>query len=391
MEQRLNQPLKKKFGAKSLNATAATAYANLVLGPISNFSATNSTWTIDFFFFLSATNANLAVLTSTTTFSFTITYVTASTRLALSLGQGTTFNIANASLITGTPTVSTWHHIAIVFTGTSYLAYFNGTLGLTINNTAKITSTAFNTLRLGGNGTTKFNGFIDEFRISDNVRFSSNFTVPASQATVDANTISLNHFEQTLITDSDDNSNNIQLNFFRNGEYYTNSLLYMYGLQHNTSPGYILSNRSNISNLVDLPSGYSTINAIKLPFCIPIVSGTPLSVSKIGNYIAYNPQYTIVTGATNITTISYVLSNVIPNHCKMVSIMIIHTHVGNISCSVLLGSSNNTMSYLTIASAGIQTLVIQVPIYNYDQSIQAYLSATASTTSYALYLIGIYF
>lgn len=165
----------------------------------------------------------------------------------------------------------------------------------------------------------------------------------------------------------------------------------MYELQHNTSPGYILSNRSNISNLVDLPSGYSTINAIKLPFCIPIVSGTPLSVSKIGNYIAYNPQYTIVTGATNITTTSYVLSNVIPNHCKMISIMIIHTHVGNTSCSVLLGPSNNTMSYLTTATAGIQTLVIQVPIYNYNQIIQAYLSATASTTSYALYLIGIYF
>lgn len=75
----------------------------------------------------------------------------------------------------------------------------------------------------------------------------------------------------------------------------------------------------------------------------------------------------------------------------MISIMIIHTHVGNTSCSVLLGPSNNTMSYLTTATAGIQTLVIQVPIYNYNQIIQAYLSATASTTSYALYLIGIYF
>lgn len=76
----------KKYGSKSLNATASTAYGNLVIGSISGFSALNSTWCIDFFFFLNATNANLALLTSTTGFSFTITYVSGSTRLALSLG-----------------------------------------------------------------------------------------------------------------------------------------------------------------------------------------------------------------------------------------------------------------------------------------------------------------
>lgn len=269
--------------------------------------------------------------------------------------------------------------------------FINGTLGLTINSTNKITSTAFNTLRLGGNGTTAYNGFIDEFRISNSARYTSNFTPPTSQSISDVNTISLNHFEQTTITNSDDNSNNIQLNYFRNGEYYTNSLLYLYGLQHVSNPGYLLSNRSDISSLVDLPSGYNTVDCIKLPFSIPIIGGIPLMVSKIDNYLSYNQQYTIVSGATNITSTSYVLSNVIPNHCKMISVLILHTHVGNTSCSVIIGNTNNTQSYLTSAVAGTQSLIIQIPIYNFNQTIQAYLSATASTTSYSLYLCGLYF
>lgn len=381
-----------KFGTTSLNATNATAYAELITGSGSNFSALASAWTIEFFFYLTAVNANLAICASSqTAFSFEIKFANSGDLLLLSLGQGTTFNIANGSTIPGAIPINTWTHLAIVYTGTSYLLFKNGVLGLTINNSNKITSTAFNSFRFGGNGSSVFRGFIDEIRISNSARYVTTFTPTTSQFTIDSNTISLNHFENTTITNSDDASNNIQFNYYRNGKYYSNSMLYLYGLMHNTIPGYILSNRSNILSLVDLPYGYTTTEAIKLPFCIPIINNIPVNVYKSNNYISYYPYYNIVTNATNTTPTFYVLPNVIPNHCKLINIMVIHNHAGTTQCDVNIGPSNMFQSILTLNTAIRQTITLQIPIYNYDQTIQAYLSAVASTTSYTLNLIGIYF
>ena len=378
----------KKFGLKALNTVNATSYASLNIGTYSGFSALSSAWTIELFFFLSATNANLVLTTSTTTFSFQLSYVRNSKQLSISLGQGTTFNIANASLITGTIAGSTWYHVAVTYTGSLYRIYFNGTLGLTINSATKISSTAFNSLIIGGNGTTAFNGFIDEVRVSDSVRYSSNFTPTTSQFTVDANTISLNHFENTTVNNSDDTLN-VQFSYSRNGKYYSDSLLYLYGVSNDVNTGYILSNRSDVNQLVDVPSGYNTI--IKLPFCIPVINNVPLNVYKNGNYVSYFPYYTIVTNATNITTTTYNLSNVIPNDCKMVNILVTHNHFGTTESSINIGSSNNIQNILRINITLNHSLTIKIPIHDSNQLIQAYLSNVASTTSYTLALCGIYY
>ncbi|MCL4255321.1 MAG: hypothetical protein KJ043_16295, partial [Anaerolineae bacterium] len=61
-----------------------------------------------------------------------------------------------------------------------------------------------------------YNGYFDELRISDSVRYSANFTRPSSPFGVDVNTVALYHFDEgrgTLIGDDSGHSNNATLRY----------------------------------------------------------------------------------------------------------------------------------------------------------------------------------
>ncbi len=103
-------------------------------------------------------------------------------------------------VITHTLTTNTWFHIALVKSSGSYQFYIQGTaIGSSYSNATSITST--HPIRIGSNPTNpaaavSFNGFIDELRISDTVRYSgASFPVPTIEHSSDANTLYLNHFE----------------------------------------------------------------------------------------------------------------------------------------------------------------------------------------------------
>lgn len=303
-------------------------------------------------------------------------------------------NIANAISVTGSPTLvaNTWYHIAIVFNGTTYIVYVNGTIGATINSSSKITSTAFNNFRFGSNGTTTFNGYIDEIRLSNNERYTTTFTPTTIPFVKDVNTIWLNHFENTTITNSDDTTQNIYLNYTRGGSYYNNTFLYTYALNHSTTPGYILSTRSSLSTLVDLPTNYYTTDAIQIPFYIPIQSnGTPYNVFQYqDNYFELFPNPVLCNNLSNTTASAISVANYVPYNCNKIRVLITHSHIGTISCGITIGPTSalyKTVLSTNVAShLSLSTNIIITNNFTFD----AFLSLLASTTSYFIYLEGFY-
>jgi hypothetical protein len=95
-------------------------------------------------------------------------------------------------------TNNTWHHIAIVRTGSTGNVYVDGNLQIT--RSIGTDDYSSHTLLLGNNvfnSSGYLSGYIDELRNSNIVRYSSNFTPPSSAFTPDANTIDLLHFDGT--------------------------------------------------------------------------------------------------------------------------------------------------------------------------------------------------
>jgi hypothetical protein len=114
-----------------------------------------------------------------------------STNLAIALfstGTGT-FYANNTSYNTSafTNTTNTWNHYAIVRSNGVTKLYFNGNLVTDIGTSGAITDTTNYTgtyLAIGGYYSTSYlwNGYIDEFRITNGVaRYTSNFTPPTAQ------------------------------------------------------------------------------------------------------------------------------------------------------------------------------------------------------------------
>ncbi len=360
-----------KFGTKSLKCTTLSDYATMVNPTIT----TPATWTLEMFVNISTTASNQNIFNSSVNaFSILLTYVRTGNKIGLSLGQGTTFNIANAVASTTAITVPSWAHVAVCFTGTSYTWFINGTAQTAIASSLGITSTAFQNVRFGS-GTALLNGYIDEVRLSDVVRYTSAFTPTTTAFTTDVDTLILNHFEQTTITLSDDISSTAYP--YSRGGIYSGCSRYTY-----VSDGFVyFSTRKSINTLVDFPS--STSGIAQLSLVIPVSpSNIPYTIAKIGRVSALIPRVTVVNALSNTTNTTTTLNHIIPDDAGIARLLLLHTHVGTTSCSVVV----NDDSYLQSAIAGTTSLTIDVPTPNI--SFTSRLSNAASTTSYTIILIG---
>jgi hypothetical protein len=105
----------------------------------------------------------------------------------------------------GTVVANSWQHIALSRSGTSTRLFLNGTqVGSTWSD-----STNYNDgnplISLGSSqnlSTQALRGYIDEIRISNSARYTSNFTPATSEFTSDANTLLLLHAESSEVTDT---------------------------------------------------------------------------------------------------------------------------------------------------------------------------------------------
>ena len=89
---------------------------------------------------------------------------------------------------TATVPLKTWTHVALVVTGAQIKLYINGTLGATGTWHGMQAGTSLAGIG-GGNQShpEKFTGYMHDIRVSDNARYTTNFT-PANALTTDSNT-----------------------------------------------------------------------------------------------------------------------------------------------------------------------------------------------------------
>jgi len=379
-----------KFGAKALSATTATAYGMMTLGTHSSyFNPTSlSAWTIEFFVNLNAIKASISICSSTLASTFAISFATASKLLTISLGQGTTMNIANAVTLTGELVANTWYHIAIVFTGSSYALYKNGVVCATIASSLYITNNGFNQIRFGGNGTVAGNSAFDEVRISNVARYNTAFTPTTVVFTSDSNTIALNHFESTTITKSDEmNTGQYQ---YKSGGFVINTVYYTYALNHPTTTGYYISEASQSSLIKYIPDGYSIDDVKKLPIYFSVQStGIPYCTMNLSNNDKLIfPHIFIATNLTNTTPTQISLANSLPIDTQGVVLILTHTHVGTVPCGISIGvNSDTTTTFLNTAVAGVNSIHATIPVYS-NLVINVNLTAAATTTSYSIEIAG---
>ena len=165
-----------KFGGNSLYLNGSSYIYNTNLSSIIN----SSNWTIDFWALVPDTNKKYFFGTWNSKISTTSS--TTNAWIALDISQSTTGVLALVLYSNDTSgstalSVNTWYHIAVTYNGTDIQVYLNGSL--------QITKTISNiqmggTFRIGSNpsGSELFTGYIDEFRVSNIVRWSANFSVP---------------------------------------------------------------------------------------------------------------------------------------------------------------------------------------------------------------------
>lgn len=102
----------------------------------------------------------------------------ANTALTVFVSSGFKFYAGTSSVVIGTISNSTWHHIAIVRDGSTIRSFIDGVAGGTEANTNDLTCEAFRIGARWDNGT-PMTGFIDDFRITRGVaRYTSSFTPP---------------------------------------------------------------------------------------------------------------------------------------------------------------------------------------------------------------------
>lgn len=179
----------KKYGNTSLyfDGTGDHLYApwnpGLELG--------SGNFTIEFWAYISGGNA-LYCWSTDWHYGMTFNYGGASSnRVGIwASSNGSSWNIFNADgggngISTGTITLNTWTHVALVRNGSTWTLYLNGTSAWTGTSSATIVTRSSDTFRIGGpwpnSGPAAFNGYMDDFRITNGIaRYTANFTPPTA-------------------------------------------------------------------------------------------------------------------------------------------------------------------------------------------------------------------
>lgn len=369
------------INANGLNVTAVTtARSTFTIGD--RYKSTFdppllSSWTIEFWIRMAAINANRLIMTTSATNVLQVAFTSTGRFINISIGQGTSFNILNTTNLTNAISANIAYHIAIVCTGTQYNIYKDGVLSATVNSTLRLPASSFNSFIFGSDGTTLANSAYDEIRMSNIARYTANFTPSTTALILDNNTITLNHFEETTATSSDDT---VQLfDQYKRGGNAPNSVAYIYAY----ASGYFLSTRKTISQLIDAPVSTNLCRKTNLFLSTQsAITAIPYYTIKSGSFFGIYPTYTIIASSTSIIPVISSLINIVPSHAKFIKVLITHTHVGTTSCGINIGADATTsVIYLTNATAGITSIIAEIPI-NTNISITSNLTAASSTTNY---------
>jgi len=145
-------------------------------------------FTIEFWIRYASVNSYQWFIGGDTSNMFDIIQIPSNLRMILA---GTEYTFSHS------PSTNTWYHYAVSRNNGSLRAFVNGTqIGTTqsssdnINGESLIAGKQFNDQY-------QFNGWLDEIRLSNSARYTSNFTAPTTTITSDSNTILLIHSDTT--------------------------------------------------------------------------------------------------------------------------------------------------------------------------------------------------
>jgi hypothetical protein len=156
--------VQKKFGTNSLSFNGTSS--NLLLPNNAAFSL--STYTIEAWIYINSLSADMGFYSSSTVGNIVCTIKnTGAVNLSNNIGYST-------SSATTPITAGSWFHLAIV-QNAGVTVYVDG------NSILSVTSTNMNYGYIGSIASaTYFNGYMDEFRISNSAIYTSNFTRPTA-------------------------------------------------------------------------------------------------------------------------------------------------------------------------------------------------------------------
>jgi len=184
-----------KFGGSSLylDGNWSTTNAMLNVGDSSSFPITSGNWTIECWIRLPATNLTGLILDFRGNANNFVLYHANTDLIFFAFGS---------ARITASATLSanTWHHVAVSKSGSSTKMFKDGTqVGSTYtdNNTYTASGLGIGTSFLSSGGSSNYEGWIDEVRISDTARYTANFTAPTAPFVNDSNTLFLSHMDGT--------------------------------------------------------------------------------------------------------------------------------------------------------------------------------------------------
>ena len=184
-----------RFGGASASFTGANG-TYLTVTPSSDFARGTGNFTLEYW--VRPTNLNSCV-------HFDTRPAGNSNATAITMfysGSALTYYSGGAVRITGVAlSTGVWTHIALTRSGNDHRLYINGTQRGSTYTASQDINTVSSAISIGANsdgpGTLALNGFIDEIRFSNNVRYTANFTSPTAAFTNDANTILLLHCNGT--------------------------------------------------------------------------------------------------------------------------------------------------------------------------------------------------
>lgn len=127
------------------------------------------------------------------------------------------YNISSsAAILTSTTVVvpNTWYHLAVCRSGTTINLFVNGILESTITSSVSIDGGTTTALNVGGTASAANDivGSLQEVRISNIARYTSNFTPPIQRFTTDSNTKLLLHLDDGTIYDDSGTNKTITTN-----------------------------------------------------------------------------------------------------------------------------------------------------------------------------------
>jgi len=158
----------------SMSFNGSSAYLTLPIGAAVNGL---STYTVEGFFYLNSLTAASAIITPATSNGL-VWYIGSDGKMVV--GDNVSYAFLGGTAIS----TGTWYHLAVVANGSGIKIFINGTLDTTgsqfaFSGTSQSSNVGKNT-SFGPGGAGYFNGNIDEFRISNTARYSSNFTPPSA-------------------------------------------------------------------------------------------------------------------------------------------------------------------------------------------------------------------